>query len=683
MKRLYLCAFLLALIALPLTLSSQVERSIDVIRTLDNTSDVGNRNDIGISPSGNPVIGYDDATNDDVKFIACVDPTCDPATNIVRTLDDSDVFFGSMALNPSGNPVMSVTNSEFGNLEVLTCSDPTCDPSGITTRTVNTSRGTLSDIAVASNGNPVVGFVEFDMSNNRTPRVVLCGDADCSSGNSTATVGGVDTISSFMNIALLSNDFPVFVYRDAFDMIFVACSIADCSVTTSETLLNGNSGGSSYNLVIGNDGNPIITHTLTGDDTVEAIFCDTPTCDPTTNVQRTLLTGAIPTGITIGNDGNPIIGYLEAPDFEANGLIYCGDATCTPENVTSRQLDTVAGNMSLAMLPSDNPVVSYYDFENANLKFAYVDSIRPQIITRVYPQIDETLTSAMKSVLWGAVDGIDWYNVLVTEGEQDIINGWVSATDACNAAGVCAIYGDSDFLDFPDVIFNGTYNLSFGTYDTETDTLNPADDPTAFTLNIPAPAAPVITLPQNPLTQPVRVFEWENDPAALWYNVRLTTSSSTLSDNWYYAPNVCTASSCTVTGPLLNPGSYTLEITVWGPGITGVSFPSTVRAFIVPNDPPGMVTLTSPSPAAPVTAGADRALVWQDDVNTLWYRVVVLSPRAGVTSEQWVEGATICENGECSLSVDLAPGNYEVRLSGWGPANMVSDFTSSTFTVLE
>jgi hypothetical protein len=682
MKRLYLCIFLLVLIALPL--SSQNERSIDVIRTLDNTGNVGQLNEIAISPSGNPVIGYNESIDNGIKFIACGDPTCDPATNTVRTLVSESVGFNGMALNPSGNPVIGISDFESDNLEVLFCSDPTCDPTGVTTRTVYLQRSGLGDIAVASNGNPVFAFVEFDSSNNRTPRVLFCGNATCNGGNSTVTLGGVGSINSFMTVALLPNDVPVFVYRDAQDMIFVACSDPGCTGTiNTRTLLSGDSGGYSYNLIIGNDGNPIITHTLTDDDTAEAIFCGDITCDPATNVQRTLLTDAIPTNITIGSDGNPIIGYLEAPDFEANGLIFCGDATCTPANITARQLDSVVGNMDLAVLSSDNPVVSYYDGENTNLKFAYVDSIRPQIITRVYPQPGETLTGAMKSVLWGAVDGIDWYNVRVVRGGQEIVNGWVSEKDACNAAGVCAVYGDSDFLDFPDAILNGTYSLSFRTYDIETDTLSMFDDPTAFTLSVPAPAAPVITLPQNPLTQPVRVFEWENDPAALWYNVRLTTSSATLSDDWYYAPSICTASSCTVEQPLLNPGSYTLEVSIWGPGVTGTSFPGTIRAFIVPNDPPGAVTLTSPSPASPVTAGANRALIWNDDVNTLWYRVVVLSPRAGVVGEQWVEGAAICENGECSLSVDLVPGNYEVRIAGWGPANVVSEFTSSTFTVTE
>jgi methionine-rich copper-binding protein CopC len=99
----------------------------------------------------------------------------------------------------------------------------------------------------------------------------------------------------------------------------------------------------------------------------------------------------------------------------------------------------------------------------------------------------------------------------------------------------------------------------------------------------------------------------------------------------------------------------------------------------VVGDVPPSITLSAPAQDATVAAGPST-LTWNDQVDSSWYRVAIINPRGGSVDEAWHDGAEICEGGVCSLTVDLVPGAYLVRIAGWNPAGL-GPAGSTTFTV--
>ena len=74
--------------------------------------------------------------------------------------------------------------------------------------------------------------------------------------------------------------------------------------------------------------------------------------------------------LVVGSDGNPIITYFD--DFEDDLRMYvCANGSCTTG--VSHALDTdgnVGRHSSVAIGDEGNPVVSYYDADNEDLKMA-------------------------------------------------------------------------------------------------------------------------------------------------------------------------------------------------------------------------------------------------------------------------------------------------------------------------
>jgi hypothetical protein len=81
---------------------------------------------LALDASGNPVIAYYEATNDDLKIAHCGDPNC---ATFIKYAPDTAGDVGrsaSLQLDSAGNPVVSYYDATNGNLKVLHCLDPNC-----------------------------------------------------------------------------------------------------------------------------------------------------------------------------------------------------------------------------------------------------------------------------------------------------------------------------------------------------------------------------------------------------------------------------------------------------------------------------------------------------------------------------------------------------------------------------
>ncbi len=236
----------------------------NTITTVDSTGNVGRETTITIGADGLPVISYRDSTNVDLKVAKCGNASCSSGNTITTVDSTGNVGYGpSIATGTDGLPVISYLDGTNVDLKVAKCGNASCS-SGNTITTVDSTStaGQFSiSIAIAPDGLPVISYLD---TTNDELKVAKCGNASCSSGNtittvdSTGTVVGSEDVSS---IAIGSNGFPVVSYPENTnnDLKIVKCGNANCSSGNSiTTVASGGSIGYDTSLAIGADGLPVI-----------------------------------------------------------------------------------------------------------------------------------------------------------------------------------------------------------------------------------------------------------------------------------------------------------------------------------------------------------------------------------------------------------------------------------------
>ena len=165
-------------------------------------------------------------------------------------------------------------------------------------------------------------MVSYYDNANSDLKVVHCGNAACTSGNTITTVDTEGAVGLYTSIAIGADALPVISYRDGTNADLKVVHCGDVACTTGNTITAVDTAGS-----VGQD-----------------------------------------TSITIGADGLPLISYLD----ETNGalkVLQCGNAACTSGN-TASVVDTagVVGYSSSITIGADGlPVVSYYNVTTNDL----------------------------------------------------------------------------------------------------------------------------------------------------------------------------------------------------------------------------------------------------------------------------------------------------------------------------
>lgn len=343
-----------------------------VIASVDTVGDVGSFTSLAIGSGGIPTITYQDNTNLDLKVVKCGDVTCSSG-NTITTVDATGAtgYYASMALDSSGFPIISYQDGTNLDLKVVRCGNATCS-GGNTITTIDSvgNVGMYNSLVLGSGDIPVISYYD---STNGNLKVVQCGNSTCSSGNTITTVDSVGDVGQWTSIAL-SSGVPVISYHDFTnkDLKVVRCGNAACSSGNTITTVDSvGSVGMYTSISIRSDLLPVISYRDLTNQGLKIVKCGNVSCSSGNTTSMADMTGGAIQFTSLALDGSdiPIISYYDyLGDFL--DVVQCGNATCASGNTTT-YVDTAANvgqYTSMKLGPAGFPVISYYDQTNGDLK---------------------------------------------------------------------------------------------------------------------------------------------------------------------------------------------------------------------------------------------------------------------------------------------------------------------------
>ncbi len=349
-------------------------RSVAAGNTIASPDSGGQYTSIALDSLGAPVISHYDPATGDLKVVHCGTPSC-TASNTLSSPDTTNNVgkFTSLKLDANGHPVVSYYDDDLRDLKVLHCGDANCS-SGNTIRSpgaaVDDTTGFYTSLALDSSGNPVVSHytVPFDGL-----KLTHCSDPACNtSSNNFADVGSGNIVGLYTSLALDASGFPVISYFDQTngDLKVVHCGNANC--TSANTIVSPDPAGEvgEYtSIALDSLGKPVVSYYDRTGGKLKVLHCGDVTCSSGNSITMPDGAGASYTSIRLDTLGDPVVSYYSTTGANLR-VMHCGDANCSIGNVavTADSTGDVGQYSSLTLDASGYPVVSYYDATNGMLK---------------------------------------------------------------------------------------------------------------------------------------------------------------------------------------------------------------------------------------------------------------------------------------------------------------------------
>lgn len=290
-----------------------------------------------------PFVVYGKSFDQQIYSVTCNTEACDDitATNTITSTGAAGAVAIDVVVGQDGFPQIAYYDGALGDLIFIDCSNLTC-----TSKTVSTLDDTAAlvgksaDIIIGPDGFPQIAYID-DTSDN--VKIFDCGNATCSSGNTTSTVD-TGTIGDGVAFAAAPDGRGVLVYETsgAPDVLtYARCDNTTCTAVTSATLDASAVLKARAAIAVGDDLLPIIVYI---DDTnIITLHCGNITCD-SGNVSTTQYASASSLNdyvdITIGADSHPLISFSDYASA-VNGplyITYCATTDCaSAANVDAQQ----------------------------------------------------------------------------------------------------------------------------------------------------------------------------------------------------------------------------------------------------------------------------------------------------------------------------------------------------------
>lgn len=346
----------------------------NVVTAVVTAGDTGYHPSVTIGADGLPVVTFYDATYG-LHVLHCGSAACTDG-NTVTNVDPqwSTGRNSSIAIGADGLPVVSYhQTSTVSDLKVLHCGNAACT-SGNTITAVDTEGnvGQYTSIAIGADGLPVVSYYD---STNQDLKVLHCGNAACTSGNTITTVDSAGWVGTYSSIAISPHGRPVVSYFADIskDLKVLHCGNAACTSGNTITVVDGagDVGLEGTSIAFGADGLPVVSYHDATNNHLKVLHCGNPACtsgNVSTAVDTSAFVGEY-SSITIGSDGLPVVSYYDSTNGDLR-VLHCANAACNGNN-TAITVDT-PGNVgwftSITIGTDGYPLISYFDDSNNDLR---------------------------------------------------------------------------------------------------------------------------------------------------------------------------------------------------------------------------------------------------------------------------------------------------------------------------
>jgi len=229
--------------------------------------------------------------------------------------------------------------------------------------------GSDSSMVLDGAGSPVVAYID---ATNDDLKILRCGNAQCSSGNTVATPDSDGFVGGGPSMALDRRGHPVVSYIDyaTFDLKILRCGNTTCSArnTIRSIAIEGTVGGMT-SLALDSGDRPVVAFADYSSTRISVLRCATAACDGSIS----LVAAATPRGsdepsLALKGNDHPVISFHSSSNFSLN-LLHCGDVSCSEGNRVVRpdSKSLVGADSSMALDSRGFPVVAYLDNWNDEL----------------------------------------------------------------------------------------------------------------------------------------------------------------------------------------------------------------------------------------------------------------------------------------------------------------------------
>jgi hypothetical protein len=256
----------------------------NVITTVDRPKTrqgglVGQGTSLALDGSGNPVIAYYVNQNggDQMRLVHCGNPACTAGNSFIK-LEAGNFAGPTLALDPGGNPVIAYQEG-IQPLHIVHCGDVDCANHTSITHLTNTGAnmfGGNTTLAVDTAGNPIYSYPHVD-TRHAEQRLMHCGNGTCRSGNSFSEIDPKAADQS--SLVLNAEGDPVIAYQSGGNLIVFVCGDANCTSGNTRTVADTTENSGIWpSIQLDAQQNPVVAYVRLLRFTLTLLHCGTTTC---------------------------------------------------------------------------------------------------------------------------------------------------------------------------------------------------------------------------------------------------------------------------------------------------------------------------------------------------------------------------------------------------------------------